>query len=926
MSAIVEVVDGVLNIRGDSDVRNQIRVSARPKAGNLVIIAGAVRRVMPLAGVLAIQVTGGNAADRVLLSKNLPVAATLDGGAGDDQLFGGAFNDTILGGPGNDRLVGRRGDDRLVSGGGQDVFLGGPGANVYDRSDPLIAAAPITAPIPAAEPAPDPGSQPAPAPPPAPDPAPAPIFQPPPLIQPPYPTSVIERPTTLQRFDGSAFTLGRDVRAYRNTDGALVTGDGVHDDTTGIQRAIDSLPKSQGIPQGTIAVGGTVFFPPGTYRITQSLRVPGGVILAGAGPGSVLQYDGDKGAAVEFINQGVDFNSGGGATDLTVRADRAGGFGVRAAKRLHLTQLRFVNIVLDTAGWGINFLAADSGTQNCFFDNVLFRSVGAGGINIRGNANKLNAIRTEGAVRPNFKAKGGVVVVDGAGTSITRSALAGLPADAVGFYLRGSDGIGPAWFTGNTVAPADAAAPAAGDGPGFVFENLEGMYVDDLGGRRARFTNTRGVRIARQWAPNGASSIPQLLDADSKSRILINDVYGPQETAGVNTDQGVFRVLRSRIGTAADYLTARGDPAAALPPSPALTRNAVAIGLNVKEFAGDDGINVRGDGIHDDSPGIQKAINLFLANRADPAAPQSGAVYLPTGIYRITTPLMLPSGVVLIGDGSGTAIRYTGQGGVAVRFSDPSGTVAGAGLENLSISADAGGGVGDVRGVPVVAARMKDLVFNTASWGIDLRDLRDSRIDNIHQKLLGAGSVRIDGPRNLVHAVNTEFGVRRGFNADPALVVVRGDFNTITGSVIEGVPSNSATAMYVSGSGVTFGNNWMEITSNGPLAAKDGIAVVFENLRDARIHDIFLLNSKHRAKFVNSQAKFTIVDTNAEALPLEKLFLTDAASRLTIELAISRHGLGDANPAIEITEQLVLVPRGDGTGAAWVASPSPTRR
>jgi Ca2+-binding RTX toxin-like protein len=900
MAVSIELAEGVLNIRGDADVANNVRVSVRRRAGNLVAAAGGVRRLFPLAGVLAVSVTGGGANDRLLMARALPVPATLDGGAGNDRLAGGLADDTLLGGRGNDRLAGRRGNDRLVGGGGNDKLAGGAGVNSLDGSQPA----------PAPQPPPDP--QPAPQPPPA----------PPPLIQPPYPTSVVSRPVTLQRLDGTAFNVGRDVRAYRNSDGTLVAGDGVHDDTTGVQRAIDSLPRSQGLPQGNIAVGGTVFFPPGVYRTTQPLRVPGGVILAGAGPGSVIQYDGDGRFAVEFVNQGVDFCSGAGATDLTIRSGRGGGFGVRSAKRLHLTQMRFRDLVLDTAGWGIDLLGGDSSTLNSFFDNILVRSVGAGAVNVRGNANKLNAIRTEWAVRPGFNPAGGVVVADGGGNAFSNCVLAGLPGDAVGFNVRGGDGNGNAWFTNNSVVAPGGEVPAAGGAPAFVFEKLEGMYVDDLGGRAAKFTNVKGARIARQWTGGAPATLAQMLQADPQSRILIDDVYSTEDAGAPGADKAVFHVSRWHRGTAADYVAARGDGAGLLPPSPAEARQAVAIGLNAREVAGDDGSGARGDGSHDDTSSIQNAINAFLANRGNPNAPQSGAVYLPAGVYRLTAPLNLPSGVVLVGDGSGTAIRFTGSG-AAVRFGDPSGTVTGAGLESLCISADNGGGVGDVRGVPVVNARMDDLVFNCSGWGIDLRDLRQSNVQNIHQKRLGAGSVRIDGQDNRVHAVNTEFGVRPGFAADPALVVVRGDRNTITGCVVEGVPSNSATAMYVSGAGVTFGNNWMEISSTGPLAAKDKVAVIFENLRDARINDFYLLNSNHRAKFINSQARLTMVDTNGEQWPLKTSVLADDATTLDVEFAISRHGLGDVAPQFRVAEQLVLFPGGDTTGGVWSARQVP---
>ena len=593
---------------------------------------------------------------------------------------------------------------------------------------------------------------------------------------------------------------------------------------------------------------------------------------------------------------------------------------MKPGTHLVLTQLRYRDLVLDTAGWGIDFRPSDSYTQNSFFDNVLIKGVGAGGIAFNGNANKVNGVRHEGTPREGFSSSRGVVVIDGGGTSVTNSMVADLPADAVGFRLRGGDGSGHAWFTSNSVVPAGAAAPSAGAGAGFVFENLEALYIDDLGGRKAHFINAKGVRIARAWTDGDAASLAQMYEMDRGSRVLIDDVYSSREMASPNQDNAPFHVSRWHQGAVEAYLAARGDVAAKLPASPAAARPAIAIGVNARDFAGDDGFPVKGDGVHDDAAGIQKAIDVFLANRENPAAPQSGAVYLPTGVYRITQPLTLPSGVVLVGDGSGTAIKYAGAGGVAIRFNDPSGTVSGAGVENVSISAENGGGVGDVRGVPVVGARLIDLVFQVSGWGIDLRDLRDGRIDNVHQKRMGTGAVRLEARNTLVSAVNTEFGVREGFNADPALLVVKGDGNTITGNVIEGVPSGSAHGIYVSGAGVTYGTNWVELIGGGkPMAGKDKIAVIFENLRDARIHELFILTSSQRVKFVNSQATFTMLDTNAEQWPLRTVVLMDEATRLEVEFAVSRHGLGDHGAQVTVAEQLVLAPGGATTGGVWSA-------
>jgi Ca2+-binding RTX toxin-like protein len=82
------------------------------------------------------EVNAGAGNDRVVIAREVMVATTLRGGAGNDELIGGAGSDSLTGSGGSDRLVGRggndsvmggEGDDRLVGGSGNDLLRGGPG-------------------------------------------------------------------------------------------------------------------------------------------------------------------------------------------------------------------------------------------------------------------------------------------------------------------------------------------------------------------------------------------------------------------------------------------------------------------------------------------------------------------------------------------------------------------------------------------------------------------------------------------------------------------------------------------------------------------------------------------------------------------------------------------------------------------------------
>lgn len=73
------------------------------------------------------EVNAGGGSDKVILSGDIPIPATLRGDPGNDVLIGGGASDKVLGGTGEDVVSGRRGDDWLFGGPGDDRLIGGPG-------------------------------------------------------------------------------------------------------------------------------------------------------------------------------------------------------------------------------------------------------------------------------------------------------------------------------------------------------------------------------------------------------------------------------------------------------------------------------------------------------------------------------------------------------------------------------------------------------------------------------------------------------------------------------------------------------------------------------------------------------------------------------------------------------------------------------
>lgn len=70
-----------------------------------------------------------------LLVPATALAATVNGGPGNEKLRGTNGPDQIDGNGGNDRIHGRAGDDRLIGGPGRDVLRGGAGRDSIDARD-----------------------------------------------------------------------------------------------------------------------------------------------------------------------------------------------------------------------------------------------------------------------------------------------------------------------------------------------------------------------------------------------------------------------------------------------------------------------------------------------------------------------------------------------------------------------------------------------------------------------------------------------------------------------------------------------------------------------------------------------------------------------------------------------------------------------
>lgn len=189
-------------------------------------------------------------------------------------------------------------------------------------------------------------------------------------------------PTTMQVAVGLAAATFFNVKTY----GAQ--GNGVSDDTAAITATIAAA---------TAVGGGTVFFPPGIYRTTTSITLPGNILLLGSGGlSSKLAIDSGVGAgAVIFGTNPVGSLAGAtglwlGAINGAVPGTLLGG-NYNATGEFHFTDCVLGNDALTNSNLydnGASLAAFKAVFTRCFAkvsagSTVMFRHLGAGRLTVR---------------------------------------------------------------------------------------------------------------------------------------------------------------------------------------------------------------------------------------------------------------------------------------------------------------------------------------------------------------------------------------------------------------------------------------------------------------------------------------------------------------------------------------------------------------
>jgi Ca2+-binding RTX toxin-like protein len=120
-----DLLGGVLTVVGTN--RNDRIYVTLSEPGTLLVSVNSQRSQFNLADVSQLRISGGRGNDTIGVAEDVPLAAWISGGAGDDRLKGSGGNDEIHGDAGNDRIDGGGGDDAIFGEAGNDRVDGGAG-------------------------------------------------------------------------------------------------------------------------------------------------------------------------------------------------------------------------------------------------------------------------------------------------------------------------------------------------------------------------------------------------------------------------------------------------------------------------------------------------------------------------------------------------------------------------------------------------------------------------------------------------------------------------------------------------------------------------------------------------------------------------------------------------------------------------------
>ena len=415
-------------------------------------------------------------------------------------------------------------------------------------------------------------------------------------------------------------------------------GDGIHDDTAAIQAALNRVDDDY------VSHTKTVYFPPGTYRITKTLSLTKtqGAMLVGHGRTTRLVWSGP-------LNQSMFWSNGitrSRYIGLTWDGANRAAVGVdHASRNYYETRIRhqdeaFVNF--RTAGIRVGYNQVLP-TAEMMFRNCLFQKCGTGValLNYNDCNNDIEGCDFRDCGIGINAPIGQVYARD---SHFERSSVEDIFLGSISHSIRRCTSVGSRQFL---------AVPQGG-GPAEI--TVQDCHVSGWTGSQGAMTfGLRGPTTVFDCSftnpPDAGAPIRMTNPGYTLQSVMLSNNTAPASSRV--TDPGE----NSQITVVPPGARGPGlsDPTQTLFIS---SETVPTVVLDVKTQFG-----AKGDSVHDDAPAILSAIRAAASLGGHPL------VYLPPGVYKVSATLPLTGGYSIGGSGTQTMVQWGGSPSAGPVFS-----------------------------------------------------------------------------------------------------------------------------------------------------------------------------------------------------------------------------------------------------------------
>jgi hypothetical protein len=338
------------------------------------------------------------------------------------------------------------------------------------------------------------------------------------------------------------------------------------------------------------------------------------------------------------------------------------------------------------------------------------------------------------------------------------------------------------------------------------------------------------------------------------------------------------------------------------------------VNQKLQEFVSVKDFGAIGDGIADDTAAFQSAVNYLQSSASNWVAintTNGAALQVPTGTYKITSPVNLYSGVHLIGEGIGTQILIASSFSGTAAFNLTSSTISpvysAAGIHSMAFKQEASSTTvwaisqDKVKSVISINCYFSELWFYV-NYCMDMSVYTQQ---TIYDRVCSAGNVesfiKHVGNTNTFYHVDKEANV--GTGTEP-IVYISGSGNILQNVLIEGFGAATKTMLFLDGCPtITIDHYHMECNaSQYGIHIKDCGNVQFRG--SMRLNAPAALMKIENTTAVNAE----VLNINSDDNVIYNMIDIDSASTLYIDTLFSRRGLQKkiSVPNIKVQESYVF--------------------